>query len=420
MWPDAVPSASETLRVDEGGVASSYDINNTIMANIILPPGWQLKENQVSTEAAYRNRRAFLKTLGLGAIGLALAALVTAAGDDPPENAAARAPAGSTTAAGEKGDVAVVVAQLRRRFPDLTSLAAKPVELEDVIAHPHTYRGKEIVFECVFHKVSTFYNPYFTRFVPSQYVNFSVWAGGAKLWEKDDYLSSHPFLFLAKDHDMYGELLEMGISTDDLDGIGMPAEDLGRIFEPFYTKKVMGRSGTGRGMAVVWGTVQDHRGYIDIESKEGEGTAFYLYFPVTRDSIREEKTLVPVDSYIGEGETVLIVDDIQDQRELASNMLAKLGYSAKTLSSGEEAIEYLKGNSVDLLVLDMIMDPGIDGLDTYKEILKSHPDQKAIIASGFSETDRVKEAQRLGAHQYIKKPYTMEKIGMAVKAELHN
>jgi CheY-like chemotaxis protein len=203
-------------------------------------------------------------------------------------------------------------------------------------------------------------------------------------------------------------------------GIGMPAEDLNRIFEPFYTKKVMGRSGTGLGMAVVWGTVQDHRGYIDIESKEGQGTSFYLYFPVTRDSIIEEKSVVPVETYMGTGQTLLIVDDIQDQRELASNMLTKLGYSAKTVSSGEAAIDYLKDNSTDLVVLDMIMEPGMDGLDTYRQILKLHPNQKAIIASGFSETKRAKEAQKLGAGQYVKKPYTLEKIGMAVKNELES
>jgi len=78
----------------------------------------------------------------------------------------------------------------------------------------------------------------------------------------------------------------------------------------------------------------------------------------------------------------------------------------------------MKNNSVDLVVLDMIMDPGIDGLETYKKILEYKPDQKAIIASGFSETWRVKEAQRLGAGAYVKKPYTIDKIGQAVVAEL--
>jgi DNA-binding NtrC family response regulator len=99
-------------------------------------------------------------------------------------------------------------------------------------------------------------------------------------------------------------------------------------------------------------------------------------------------------------------------------MLNKLGYAVNTVPSGEEAIEYMKNNSADLVVLDMIMDPGIDGLETYKKILEYKPDQKAIIASGFSETWRVKEAQRLGAGAYVKKPYTIDKIGQAVVAEL--
>ena len=120
----------------------------------------------------------------------------------------------------------------------------------------------------------------------------------------------------------------------------------------------------------------------------------------------------------GKGEAILLVDDISEQREIAYQILSKLGYSVVTAAGGEEAIDYLTEKKVDLVVLDMIMDPGMDGLDTYKEICKIYPGQKAIIASGFSETDRVKEAQKLGAGQYIKKPYTVEKIGMAVRNEL--
>ena len=99
-------------------------------------------------------------------------------------------------------------------------------------------------------------------------------------------------------------------------------------------------------------------------------------------------------------------------------MLDKLGYKTKAVSSGEEAVEYLKENTVDLLLLDMIMDPGINGRETYERIIKIHPKQKAIIVSGFAETDEVKEAQKLGAGKYIKKPVTLEKIGLAVKEEL--
>jgi DNA-binding NtrC family response regulator len=78
----------------------------------------------------------------------------------------------------------------------------------------------------------------------------------------------------------------------------------------------------------------------------------------------------------------------------------------------------MRTHSVDLLVLDMIMEPGIDGLETYRRILKIHPGQKSIIASGYSESVRVKEAQRLGAGTYVKKPYLLKKIGRAIKAEL--
>lgn len=201
-------------------------------------------------------------------------------------------------------------------------------------------------------------------------------------------------------------------------GIGISAEDLGKIFEPFYTKKKMGRSGTGLGMAVVWGTVKDHNGYIDIESTEGEGTVFSLYFPVTREKIEKESPSTTVEELMGHGEKILVVDDVKEQREIATNLLTKLNYTVHVASSGEEAVEYMKQGSADLLILDMIMDPGIDGLDAYKKILELHPAQKAVIASGYSETERVKDAQKLGAGQYLNKPYTLKKIGLAVKAEL--
>jgi CheY-like chemotaxis protein len=180
----------------------------------------------------------------------------------------------------------------------------------------------------------------------------------------------------------------------------------------------MGRSGTGLGMAVVWSTVKDHDGYIDVQSAEGKGTTFTLYFPATRQQLVKDQFPLAVEDYMGSGQSILVVDDIKEQREIAFTILTELGYSVTTISSGEEAVEYMQKNSADLLVLDMIMYPGIDGLDTYKQILEFHPEQKAIIASGFSETRRVKEAQRLGAGQYVRKPYTLEKIGTVVKAEL--
>lgn len=201
-------------------------------------------------------------------------------------------------------------------------------------------------------------------------------------------------------------------------GIGISPGDIERIFEPFHTSKTMGRSGTGLGMAVVWGTVKDHNGYIDVKSELGEGTTFTLYFPVTRQKLPAEKQNISIDKYRGRGESILIVDDIKEQREIAAEMLKKLGYNVISVPSGEEALRYMSENQADLLVLDMIMNPGIDGLETYRKILEFHPEQKAVIASGYSESDLVREAQHMGAGTYVKKPYSFEKIGMAVKGEL--
>ncbi len=122
--------------------------------------------------------------------------------------------------------------------------------------------------------------------------------------------------------------------------------------------------------------------------------------------------------YIGNDESVLVIDDIKEQRELAAKMLGKLNHRVKTVASGEEAVEYLRNGKADLIVLDMIMDPGMDGLETYKAIVVIHPNQKAIIVSGFSESDRVKDVQKLGAGDYVRKPYAQEKLGMAVRKEL--
>lgn len=201
-------------------------------------------------------------------------------------------------------------------------------------------------------------------------------------------------------------------------GGGISADDRGKIFEPFYTKKVMGRSGTGLGLAVVWGTVKDHRGYIDVTSEEAKGSTFTLYFPVARETPEKIKKALPSISYMSKGESILIVDDVQEQRELAMSMLGRLEYQVETVACGEEAIEYLKNKKTDLVVLDMIMDQGIDGLETYRRILMINPQQKAVIVSGFSETDRVRNAQEMGAGAFVRKPYILEKIGLAVRKEL--
>lgn len=202
-------------------------------------------------------------------------------------------------------------------------------------------------------------------------------------------------------------------------GIGIPAKDLQQIFEPFFTKKKMGRSGTGLGMAVVWGTVQDHQGYIDVQSSEGRGTNITVSMPATREGSLSPISQTPLDDYKGNGETLLVVDDTKEQRTIATKIIEQLGYVAKSAESGEKAIEMLKHEKADLLILDMIMDPGIDGLETYFQVKKLNPHQKAIITSGYAETERIRICQHNGLGGYLKKPYTVHNLACAIKTELN-
>ena len=113
-----------------------------------------------------------------------------------------------------------------------------------------------------------------------------------------------------------------------------------------------------------------------------------------------------------------MVDDERQQREIATQMLTMLGYTVENVASGEEAVIFCLNNSVDILLLDMIMAPGLNGAQTYQQIIASTPSQKAIIVSGFSKSDDVKTAIELGVDEFVKKPYSMEKLGETVKKVL--
>ena len=194
--------------------------------------------------------------------------------------------------------------------------------------------------------------------------------------------------------------------------------DLWQRFNPLDTRKTGDHGYSDMCLAVVWAIVKDHRGCIDVRHQPGNGNCFDFYFPVDRRETDAENTTIAIDRFMGSGETVLVIDDIKEQRQIAATLLTRLNYKVHAVESGERAVAYLKTRSVDILVLDMIMDPGMDGLDTYIQIIEQHPGQKAVIASGFAENERVQRAQRLGAGPYIRKPYTLEKIALGLKNEL--
>ncbi len=211
-----------------------------------------------------------------------------------------------------------------------------------------------------------------------------------------------------------GEYIVLGIRDS---GPGIAREDIDHIFEPFYSKKVMAKSGTGLGLTVVWNTVQDHNGKIIVDSSD-QGTLFQLYFPVASETENSPDVKESDAQSTGHGEHILIVDDEPLLRDIACRMLEALGYRVTSVASGEEAIAFVQKTRVDLLIIDMLMEPGINGYQTYKKILSIHPGQKAIIASGFSENKDVKATLSLGAEGFIKKPYSMTQLSRAIQITL--
>jgi signal transduction histidine kinase/CheY-like chemotaxis protein len=202
-------------------------------------------------------------------------------------------------------------------------------------------------------------------------------------------------------------------------GPGIPESDRARIFEPFYTGRRWG--GRGLGLTVAANTIRGLGGSLDFETGPG-GTTFTARLPAAAAPARKLRkkagTPASLKAFMGSGEKVVVVDDVDIQRKLAGRMLQNLGYASASLASGEEAIEYLKENDADVLLLDMIMRPGINGRETYERILDFKPGQKAVIASGMAEGEEVEKARALGASHFIMKPYTIEELAKTLRQAL--
>jgi PAS domain S-box-containing protein len=189
-----------------------------------------------------------------------------------------------------------------------------------------------------------------------------------------------------------GEYIKLTI-TDT--GSGMSGDVLARIFEPFYTTKTATRKrGSGLGLSVVH--------------------AVYLYFPITREEAEKPQT----DRIVTGSESILVVDDDKIQRDVTLMLLKRLGYDAAVAENGEKALRLLSEKRFDLLILDMVMRGGMDGTATYMEALKINPDQKAIIVSGYAESERVSRALNLGVGAFHKKPLMLKTLSQAIRKEL--
>ncbi|AFM24531.1 PAS domain S-box protein [Desulfomonile tiedjei] len=192
-------------------------------------------------------------------------------------------------------------------------------------------------------------------------------------------------------------------------GHGMGRETLQRIFEPFYTTKELGR-GTGLGLSMVYGIVNQHGGHIRCESEIGLGSTFRVYFPAIKAI--EESPSGETDKVLALGtETILLVDDEEFVRDLGARILRKGGYTVLTAKNGLEALDVFKKESsrISLVILDLIM-PEMGGKGCLKELLKIDDKTGILVASGSSADSTIKECFELGARGFVAKPFRLREL----------
>jgi PAS domain S-box-containing protein len=212
-----------------------------------------------------------------------------------------------------------------------------------------------------------------------------------------------------------GNYVMLGVSDT---GHGMDSKTIAHIFEPFYTTKGPGK-GTGLGLAMVYGIVKDHDGYITCHSAPGVGTSFTVYLPAIEEPLATKvdwPTLAPITKG---SETILIVDDEESIRDVTVNLLGVYGYTVLAAADGEIALEVFcrEQGRIDLVILDLIM-PGMGGLKCLREILKIDRNALVLVASGYAAGGPSREAVEAGAKGYIGKPYDIEKMAATIREVL--
>ena len=205
-------------------------------------------------------------------------------------------------------------------------------------------------------------------------------------------------------------------------GRGMAPDILGKIYEPFFTTKDKGK-GTGLGLAIVYGIAKNHDAVIDCRSQVGEGTCFFIYFPVSSPEAVQESistTEDPGQDFEG-NELILLIEDEEDIVNMGRQVLEEHGYRVITASNGEQGIaQFMQNrNRIDLILLDISM-PGIGGIKCMQQILFNDPDAKIALISGYTSNGRFKEAIRSGARAFLSKPYSRNELLRTVRNVLDN
>lgn len=227
-----------------------------------------------------------------------------------------------------------------------------------------------------------------------------------ELWKLNGNAAAH--------HLPEGDYVVLSIRDE---GQGMSADVRQRAMEPFFTTK--GREkGTGLGLAMVHGFVQQSLGRLEIESEAGQGTTMRMLFPVAGDEAPAPLSDArPAGNITGGGETILLVEDSEDVRALATEQLTQLGYTIIAVASGEEALKKLETATIDLLFTDIVMPGGMSGLELVEKFTQSHPDTPVLMTTGYNE-DLVADIPRGTQLDVIGKPYRREELADRVRIAL--
>jgi CheY-like chemotaxis protein len=207
-------------------------------------------------------------------------------------------------------------------------------------------------------------------------------------------------------------------------GVGIPPSNLDRIFEPFFSSKPMGtHGGSGLGLAVVYGVIKDHKGYIDVRSEPGGGTEFTLYLPIGRNAVPTMMRQIPLPEV--DGARILVVDDDLGMRHLLQTVFVEMGCEVTLATNGREAVQAITDEVVrgatrpdagpfSLVFLDMNLDQDLNGLDTYREIVALAPRQRFVFMSGLGGSPEMEEVARSGLGQILTKPFSLEALTAVV------
>ena len=217
-----------------------------------------------------------------------------------------------------------------------------------------------------------------------------------------------------------GEYVLLAISDN---GVGIDPKNIKRIFEPFFTTKEKG-VGTGLGLATVYGIVKQAKGHITVQSKVGQGTTFFIYFPKASsaqsilDDVEQEDVQL-LDDFRG-NETIMVVEDDTTVRQVMVETLQSQGYRVLEAMDGSEALEIfaLSADQIDLIISDIVM-PRVNGVEFYMKILKSKPDVKFIFISGYSDNDILSQADLINI-EFVQKPFKLNELLKRIRRVLNN